>query len=118
MTIVDFHNHYYPPEYIKELQRGPSAIEVTFDEQSNPVLHSPGDANIIVPGHRDIDFRQHVLDDAGVDMQILTFTAPGTLVETPDRAARLATMVNDALAQIVSERGDRFAAGIVEKPER
>ena len=110
MKIVDFHNHYYPPEYIKELQRGPSAIKVTFDEQSNPVLHSPGDANIIVPGHRDIDFRQHVLDDAGVDMQILTFTAPGTLVETPDRAARLAAMVNDALAQIVSERGDRFAA--------
>ena len=110
MTIVDFHNHYYPPEYIKELQRGPSAIEVTFDEQSNPVLHSPGDANIIVPGHRDIDFRQHVLDDAGVDMQILTFTAPGTLVETPDRAARLAAMVNDALVQIVSDRGDRFAA--------
>ena len=92
------------------MQRGPSAIEVTFDEKSNPVLHSPGDANIIVPGHRDIDFRQHVLLVAPFDEKAMTFTAPGTLVEAPDRAAFLATMVNDALAQIVSDRGDRFAA--------
>ena len=108
MTIVDFHNHYYPPEYIKELERGPSRITVTFDEEHNPVLHSPGDVNIVVPGHRDIDFRQQVLDAAGVDMQVLTFTAPGTLIETPERAVPLAQMVNDALAKVVSDRRNRF----------
>ncbi len=64
MKIIDFHNHYYPPEYIESLRRGSSKITVTFDDDGNPVLHSPGDINVIVPGHRDIDFRQNVLDAA------------------------------------------------------
>lgn len=110
MTVIDFHNHYYPPEYLEALQLGPSEIRVTYDDDENPVLHYPGDYNIIVPGHRDIEFRQEVLDKAGIDKQILTFTSPGTHIETPARAALLATMVNDALATIVEGRGSRFAA--------
>ena len=51
-----------------------------------------------------------MLDDAGVDMQVLTFTAPGTLIETPERSVSLACEVNDALAKIKAERPDRFTA--------
>ena len=108
--IVDFHNHYYPPEYIAALREGPSAYTVTEDGDGNPVLHSPGDKNYVVPGHRDIEFRTTVLADAGVDMQLLTFTAPGTLIETPARSAELARLTNDCLATIVRERGDRYMA--------
>jgi aminocarboxymuconate-semialdehyde decarboxylase len=110
MTVVDFHNHYYPPEYLDALRSGPSNIRVTVDGDENPVLHSPGDANTVVPGHRDIAFRQTVMDEAGVDKQVLTFTAPGTLMETPGRAAPLARTVNDCLARICRERPDRFTA--------
>ncbi len=110
MTIVDFHNHYYPPEYIKQLKGGQSRITVTFDAEENPVLHSPGDVNIVVPGHRDINVRQEVLDTAGIDMQVLTLTTPGTLIEMPERGVQLAQIVNDALAKIVSDRGNRFTA--------
>ena len=110
MTIIDFHNHYYPPEYLEALQAEPSAIAVTFDDEQNPVLHSPGDKNIIVPGHRDIAVRQSVLDEAGIDMQVLTFTAPGTLIEQPERSVSLSRRVNDALAGIVRDRSNRFTA--------
>ncbi len=110
MTIVDFHNHYYPLEYIKELQAGSSEFTVTFDDNDNPVLHSPGDINIVVPGHRDIEVRQQVLDDIGVDRQVITFTAPGTVVETPERSVSLAQLVNDCLAKIVDERSSRFTS--------
>ena len=110
MRIIDFHNHYYPPEYIEELRNGPSEISVTTDDDGNPLLHSPGDINIIVPGHRDIDFRQNVLDGVGIDMQVITFTAPGTTIETPERSVALARMVNDCLAKIVAERPKRFAS--------
>ena len=110
MTIIDFHNHYYPPEYIKELQSGSSEFTVSFDDDGNPVLHSPGDINIIVPGHRDVEVRQQVLDKAGIDRQVITFTAPGTVVETPARSVSLAQMVNDSMAQIVEERPDRFSS--------
>ncbi|MGH7598720.1 MAG: amidohydrolase family protein, partial [bacterium] len=45
-----------------------------------------------------------------IDKQILTFTSPGTHIESPARAAALAQMVNEALAKIKEERRDRFTA--------
>lgn len=109
MTI-DFHNHYYPPKYLEALERGPSAVRITRDEQDNPWLHYPGDYNIAVRGHRDIDYREQVVREAGVDTQVLTLTTPGTHVETPANAARLASMVNDEFARVVADKRGRFAA--------
>ena len=106
--IIDFHNHYYPPEYLDELAREPGHYRVTKDDAGNPVLHSPGDANFIVPGHRDVAFREEVLQQTGVDMQVLTFTAPGTAMESPARAAALCRVVNDALAAAARERPERY----------
>jgi aminocarboxymuconate-semialdehyde decarboxylase len=85
-------------------------VKVTRDAEGNPVVHYPGDYNILVPGHRDIEYRQRVLDEQGVDRQVLTLTTPGVHVEQPDVAVRLARMVNDAFAAIVRERGHRFTA--------
>ena len=108
--IIDFHNHYYPPEFIATVRKGPSNFKVTDDHEGNPVLHSPGDYNVVVPGHRDAEFRTRVLEEAGVDMQVITFTCPGTSFETPERAAYLAPLINDALAKVVEERSDRFTS--------
>jgi aminocarboxymuconate-semialdehyde decarboxylase len=85
-------------------------VKVSIDSEGNPILHYPGDYNVVIPGHRDIDYRQGVLDEAGVDTQVLTLTTPGVHVETPEIAARLARTVNDAFARIAGERGDRFRA--------
>jgi aminocarboxymuconate-semialdehyde decarboxylase len=108
--IIDVHNHFYPPEYLHALESGDSIVTLTFDEAGNPCVHYPGDYNVCVPGHRDIDFRQRELEREGVDTQVLSLTTPGTHVEPPDRAVRLARLVNDAFAKIVAERSPRFAA--------
>jgi aminocarboxymuconate-semialdehyde decarboxylase len=110
MIIVDFHNHFYPPQYLDEILAGLSRIKVTFDADHNPLLHYPGDYNIVVRGHRDIGYRSEVLAKAGIDKQILTFTTPGTHVESPRRSVELARIVNERLAEIVSERGYQFGA--------
>lgn len=110
MNIIDFHNHVYPPEYIEAIQAGPSAYEVTFDSDNNPVLHSPGDYNILVPSHRLMDVRKTVLEEAGVNKQIISLTAPGTLIETPERSVELSRMVNEIYAKIQSEHSEHFAA--------
>jgi aminocarboxymuconate-semialdehyde decarboxylase len=108
--LIDVHNHFYPPEYLDALRSGDSVVRVTTDADGNPCVHYPGDYNVAVPGHRDIDFRHGVMEQEGVDTQILTLTTPGTHVEPPERAARLARLVNDAFARIVRERSPRFAA--------
>ena len=110
MRIVDVHNHYYPPAYIDALKSGDSSVTVIMDAHGNPEIHYPGDYNVAVPGHRDIAYRQSVLEREGVDTQIVTLTTPGTHVETPERAARLASMVNDAFAAVIAERAPRFSA--------
>lgn len=108
--IIDVHNHFYPPEYLDALRSGKSVVRVTMDSKGNPHIHYPGDYNVAVAGHRDIVYRQGVLEKEAVDTQVITLTTPGTHVESPDYAAKLASLVNDAFAKIVAERGPRFAA--------
>ncbi len=110
MTIVDFHNHFYPPEYLEALRTGGTTVTLSTDGDGNPVLGYPGDYNVAVPGHRDIAYREDVLAHEGIDRQVLTFTTPGTHVESPQRAVQLARLVNDALARVVHERAARFTA--------
>ncbi|HXB22880.1 MAG TPA: amidohydrolase family protein [Candidatus Solibacter sp.] len=110
MPIIDFHNHYYSPNYIEALEKGPSAVRITHDDQGNPSLHYPGDYNVAVRGHRDIDYREQVLRDAGVDTQVITLTTPGTHIEETATAVRLASLVNDAFARAVADKGGRFVA--------
>ena len=110
MPVIDFHNHFYPAAYLDALRSGGSRVEVTVDADGNPRLHYPGDYNIAVRGHRDIAFRAEAIARAGVDIQVLTLTTPGTHVEAPERATQLARLVNDALAAVVRERGAHFTA--------
>jgi aminocarboxymuconate-semialdehyde decarboxylase len=110
MPIVDVHNHFYPPEYLDALRSGKSVVRVTVDSSGNPHIHYPGDYNVAVAGHRDIAYRQSVLEGDGVDTQVITLTTPGTHVESPAYAATLARLVNDAFARIIGERGPRFSA--------
>jgi aminocarboxymuconate-semialdehyde decarboxylase len=108
--LVDVHNHFYPPAYLDALKRGESSVTVKYNAQGDPELHYPGDYNTAVAGHRDIDYRQRVLEKEGVHTQVITMTTPGTHVETPAVAARLAALANDDYARIVQERSPRFAA--------
>ncbi len=110
MRVIDFHNHFYPPEYVEAVREGPSNVKVTSDSSGNPLLHYPGDYNILVPGHRDIGFRAQVLDKAGVTTQVLSLTTPGVHVEAPRRSVELARLVNDRYAEIAEGSRGRFTA--------
>ncbi|HUE88068.1 MAG TPA: amidohydrolase family protein [Vicinamibacterales bacterium] len=107
--IIDFHNHYYPPEYLEAVKQGPARVKLDYGDDGNPRLHYPGDYNILVPGHRDLDYREGVLAEHGVDTQVLTFTTPGVHFEEPSTAVALARAVNDAFAREV-ERRKHFVA--------
>src|SRR5215475_10110334 len=110
MPIIDFHDHYYPPEYIKALQQGPSAVQITYDKNQNPCLHYPGDYNVAVPGHRDLDVREQTMRETGIDKQVITLTTPGTHIEEPATAVRLARLVNDAFARAVADYHGLYVA--------
>ncbi len=108
--LIDVHNHFYPPSYLDSIRSGDSVVKLTVDAEGNPCLHYPGDYNVVVLGHRDIQYRERVLEVEGVDTQVITLTTPGTHVEPPQRAVQLARLVNDSFAAIVRERSPRFTA--------
>ncbi len=110
MRVIDVHNHYYPPAYLDALRSGESTVRVTEGPDGNPHIHYPGGYNVAVPGHRDIEHRHRVLEREGVATQVVTLTTPGTHVEKPKTAVRLARLVNDAFAEVAAERGPRFSA--------
>ena len=110
MSVIDFHNHYYPPAYLDALREPGGAVQLTDDQDGNPVVHYPGDYNTAVRGHRDIAYRQDVIAKEGVDRQVITLTTPGVHVEQPARAVTLARLVNDAFAKVMKERGAHFTA--------
>lgn len=110
MRVVDFHNHFYPPEYVDALRTSASVVKVTYDDDGNPCVHYPGDYNILVPGHRDIEYRREAIEKHGVTTQVLSFTTPGVHVEPPEVAARLAREINDAFARIARKSHGRFSA--------
>jgi aminocarboxymuconate-semialdehyde decarboxylase len=95
---------------MQALQSGQSSVKVTIDSEGNPCLHYPGDYNVAVRGHRDLAYRQDVLDRHGVTMQVVTLTTPGTHVEEPKTAARLASLVNDEFREAIDTRGHHFTA--------
>jgi aminocarboxymuconate-semialdehyde decarboxylase len=108
MRIIDFHNHYYPPEYLDALAPLGSCLTITHDDAGNPVVHYPGDYNVMVRGHRDIAYRRQVLDEQKVDTQVISLTTPGTHVDPPAIAARLATITNDAFARVRDDYRGRY----------
>ncbi len=108
MPIIDFHNHYYPPEYLDALGPSGSTLRITHDNDGNPIVHYPGDYNVMVRGHRDIRYRKTVLDEQKVDTQVISLTTPGTHVDPPNVAAKLAQITNDAFARVRADYGTRF----------
>ena len=108
MMIVDFHNHYYPEAYLAELARGGTRARL---ERSNGrmLLHYPGDYNVVVAGHRDLDERIRAMDAAGIDLQVISLTTPGVHIEERARGIELARIVNDAFADAAKQYDGRFA---------
>lgn len=107
--IVDFHNHYYPESYLAELERGRSRVRVDRDDRGRTLVRYPGDYNVVVQGHRNLDERIRVMDRAGIDVQAYSLTTPGLHVEDPKRGVELARVVNDAFAEGAARHPGRFA---------
>ena len=55
------------------------------------------------------DERLQIMDGYGVDVHLLSLTAPGVQTLADDRAAALARLVNDRLAAVIARHPDRFA---------
>ena len=55
-----------------------------------------------------VDLRLAAMDEAGIDVSVLSHTTPGVQNLSPEQAVPLARDANDRIARVVQERPDRF----------
>jgi 5-carboxyvanillate decarboxylase len=53
--------------------------------------------------------RIQIMDECGVDVQVLSLTSPGVQMFNADTAAHIATLANDRLAETINKHPTRFA---------
>ena len=101
------------PEVAQQLQRiarGPG------DSADMPLVRGIYDAQAgygsmnFLEGLLDIEGRRlREMDQHGVDMQVLSLTAPGVQMFDADTACELAALANDRLAEVIARHPTRFA---------
>jgi predicted TIM-barrel fold metal-dependent hydrolase len=94
--LVDFHAHWFPPDYLDELER----TEGAEDHRLPPMQF------VRAPFVIDLEHRISLMDDAGVDVQVLAGSNPRH--EDAAVHARLHEISNDALAAASARHPERF----------
>jgi 6-methylsalicylate decarboxylase len=91
---IDVHGHYLPADYVELMRRlRPS------------VAHDPA-----IGQQGGIDERVGMLDESGVDLQILSLGSNVPYLETEADSVAAARLANDAYAAIAAEHGGRLGA--------
>jgi predicted TIM-barrel fold metal-dependent hydrolase len=93
MTLIALEEHVLPPELINEVWATRMAPESLTEK-----LVDVGEA------------RLRAMDDAGVDMQVLSVVAPGSQQVPAEGAADLSRAINDYCAEVVAAQPLRFNA--------
>lgn len=107
---IDVHNHFYPRQYLDELRRESRCATITTDVQGRTLVNYAGDYNVVDASHVDPEARIEAMDEAGIDVQIISLTTPGVHLEQRERAIQISRVVNDAMADVVAKYPSRFRA--------
>lgn len=115
MKKIDFEAHFVTDEWVTEMFGNRGYPRYVRDEKTAQcrVQWSPDDVepigDILLNKLLDLgEGRLKVMDDNGVDLQVLSLTIPGVELMDASTGTALARNVNDALADVIRKYPDRF----------
>jgi len=109
--IIDFHAHFYPRSFMEELSRNGACYGLGLER------NELGDEMLRFEGMRfwayernffDVSERLASLDEAGVEVQVLTMGPPMVYWADPELGLKLCQIMNNEIAQIVERYPTRF----------
>lgn len=116
VKVIDVEAHYFDEAYADYLrsrsvppmeESAPEGIKVWQDPLSPGVFQYRGE--FLERALLDVaEGRLRLMDEAGIDVQLLSLNVPGCEQLEPAEGARVAREANDALAKIVARHPDRF----------
>ncbi len=92
--IVDVHAHCYPMSYLKELKRIGEGDE--------------GGIGIKIPEWSSTEERIEKMDALGIDIQVLSLSAPNVYFQDDELSKALAQMTNDFISDVCKKYPERF----------
>lgn len=115
MIRIDFEAHFVTKDYVRALEENTGYPRYAVDRQTGRRrLEYTGDVgepigDILLNKLLDTgEQRLQSMDAAGIDMQVLSLTAPGVEQFDPARGTALARECNDQLAEVIRSHPDRF----------
>jgi predicted TIM-barrel fold metal-dependent hydrolase len=127
MKKIDFEAHFVTQEWVDALYHNEGYPRLVEDKAAGTrrmyfTAEAPEPFSDVLLGNLlDVgEKRIKAMDEAGVDMQVLTLTAPGVEPLDPEKGAALARSSNNALAEIIQKNPGRFsgyAALAAKRPE-
>ena len=110
---IDIHNHFYPTRFLKQLEKDGSTVgmRVERDEWGRQILVQNGNRVVTITAPMN-DIAQRLVDmgQIGMDMQVLTLSAPSVDIFPIEIGEKLARVVNDEIGEISHQHPDRFMA--------
>ena len=109
MKIIAFEEHFKLPAIHQANKKANDPVEQAYDtiSKSGHFVHDPKTG--FPAGIYDLgEGRIAAMDEAGIDVQILSHTVPSTENLEPTLARELSTQANDAMAAAISKYPDRF----------
>jgi aminocarboxymuconate-semialdehyde decarboxylase len=108
MTVIDVHTHFTPPFMAEEAAREGGVFGVRTED--GQLVHPEGFRYPIFPNSQDVGEKLRGMDDAGIDIAVLSLIPPLFFYDQPpDEAIAFARRANDALAEMV-DGSDRLLA--------
>jgi aminocarboxymuconate-semialdehyde decarboxylase len=110
MTVIDVHTHMMPLAYIEALrEHGGEKYTVKKTPAGQDTIHLWGAPfTTLFPGMWDYDLRIQAMDEARVDVAIVSLTCPSVYWGSQETSLGGAQLVNDSMAEQQRARPDRI----------
>ena len=109
MTVIDIHTHMYSKEWMELLRASGAPYHVGEAANGRPCIYR-GDAPVSIPtpGHFDYALRIKDMDEARVDMAVVSLTCPNVYWGGREVSLKAARLVNDDMAAAQRSYPDRI----------
>lgn len=108
-VIVDFHAYFQPQSFLDHLRRRSAYPRIEKTADGEVIWSGPGAARRIRPDQTDIERRVEMLEQAGIDAQILRLqNVSGIDAFEPAEGLAIAQSANEELAAIARRFPGRF----------
>ena len=110
MTVIDTHSHWFPPEWVDLIEKEGAAngAKIGRNARGQLTFQIPGMSYVFKKEYTDLEIRFKAMDEAGIDMHVLSLTSPTVYWAPPEFGLKLSRLWNDKCSEVVTKHPKRL----------